>query len=122
MAYDLEQLVRLHNDARAKSWWTLRPVYARADLMKYAQDWAEQMARRGRLTHSPMRLKMGLGYPRAAENIAWNQKPEADVMRAWMGSWGHRANILHSAMDSIGVGVADSGRGPYWCACFAARK
>lgn len=116
------KLIELHNQARAESWWTLKPVYRNTKLMDYAQAWADGMAKRGRLTHSNMRSIMEMGFWRAAENIAWNQQSEAEVMKAWLRSPGHRGNILRSGMDSIGCGVADAGKGPYWCVCFGARK
>jgi len=53
------------------------------------------------------------GYPRpAAENIARGQRSADDVVRAWMNSSGHRANILNCGYTTIGVGL-DTG-GWYW--------
>jgi uncharacterized protein YkwD len=118
MPYDLAKLVRLHNDARAKSWWTLKPLSVDAKLMGYAQAWADTMAKRNRMVHSSMRDIMRLGYSRAAENIAWNQQSEEAVMSAWLWSPGHRWNIMSGSSNVIGVGVKDEGRGPFWCACF----
>jgi uncharacterized protein YkwD len=40
------------------------------------------------------------------ENIAAGQREPADVMRAWMNSPGHRANILNCKFKQIGIGVA----------------
>jgi uncharacterized protein YkwD len=116
--YDLAKLVRLHNDARAKSWWSLKPLSVDATLMKYAQAWADTMAKRNRMVHSSMHDIMRLGYSRAAENIAWNQQSEEAVMSAWLWSPGHRWNIMSGSSNVIGVGVKDEGRGPFWCAWF----
>lgn len=118
MSYDLDKLIRLHNDARSKSWWTLKPLSKDERLMLYAQAWAETMARRNRMVHSSMSDVMALGYSRVAENIAWNQRTEEAVMSAWLWSPGHRWNIMSSGVDRIGCGVADAGRGPYWCVVF----
>jgi uncharacterized protein YkwD len=53
------------------------------------------------------------GYTRpAAENIAKGQRSADDVMRAWMNSKGHRANILNCSYAAIGVGLDT--RGWYW--------
>ncbi len=41
------------------------------------------------------------------ENEAWGYSSAADVVAAWMGSSGHRANILNSAFTHIGVGAVD---------------
>ena len=44
------------------------------------------------------------GYPSclSAENIAMGQGSEAAVMSDWMGSSGHRANILHPRAEQFG--------------------
>lgn len=46
------------------------------------------------------------GFPRG-ENIAAGQQTPQQVMEAWMGSTGHRQNILSDA-DEIGVGFANN--------------
>ncbi|MCK9920809.1 CAP domain-containing protein [Frankia sp. AgPm24] len=47
----------------------------------------------------------------AAENIAAGQPTPDAVVRAWMASPGHRANILNRSLRRIGAGPA--GGGPY---------
>jgi len=44
----------------------------------------------------------------AAENIAWGQRTEADVMTAWMNSPGHRRNILLRDAQQFGIGRFDN--------------
>lgn len=44
------------------------------------------------------------------ENLGRGQDSAAEVMEAWMGSPGHRDNILNSGFTEIGVGVFDG----YW--------
>ena len=122
MSYDLDKLVQLHNKARSSSWWSLKPLSADDRLMRYAQAWADTMARRNRMVHSSMRDVMALGFSRVAENIAWNQQSEEAVMSAWLWSPGHRWNVMSSGVDRIGCGVADQGSGPYWCVCFGRAK
>ena len=42
------------------------------------------------------------------ENLAWGVGRKAtpsEIVRSWMDSPGHRANILHRAFDEVGVGV-----------------
>ena len=46
----------------------------------------------------------GYQYSAAAENIAAGQSTPEDVVQAWMGSSGHRANILNGDLTEIGVG------------------
>ncbi|MGW3690140.1 CAP domain-containing protein [Streptomyces sp. NPDC005125] len=55
------------------------------------------------------------GYPApAAENIARGQQSVPVVMRDWMNSPGHRANILREGLATIGVGVHFGPAGPWW--------
>jgi uncharacterized protein YkwD len=57
----------------------------------------------------------GYAFRAAAENIAAGQRTPEDVVRAWMNSAGHRANILNCGLRQIGVGYATGGRfGTYW--------
>lgn len=39
------------------------------------------------------------------ENVARGQRDAADVMRSWMNSDGHRANIVNCSFKAIGVGM-----------------
>jgi uncharacterized protein YkwD len=40
------------------------------------------------------------------ENVARGQRDAADVMKSWMNSDGHRANIVNCSFKAIGVGMA----------------
>jgi uncharacterized protein YkwD len=63
---------------------------------------------------------VGYRWSSMGENIAAGQRTPADVMRAWMNSAGHRANILNCGFRNIGVGLAyDSKHTPYWTQDFA---
>ena len=62
---------------------------------------------------------------KVAENIAWGThwlaSPRA-IMKAWMDSPGHRANILEGTYREIGIGVATgSGRRAIYTTDFGAR-
>jgi uncharacterized protein YkwD len=51
----------------------------------------------------------GASYWTVGENIAWGEGRLAsprEIVRAWMGSPGHRANILARRFRNIGLGVA----------------
>jgi uncharacterized protein YkwD len=53
------------------------------------------------------------------ENIACGQRSAAEVVRGWMNSPGHRANILKPGFTHIGVGFAGGGAaGTYWTQLF----
>lgn len=61
----------------------------------------------------------GVEFGSAGENIALGQTTASFVHSSWMGSSGHRANILSGRYERIGVGyVACDGR-PYWTQNFA---
>lgn len=63
-----------------------------------------------------MMKNFGITYKSAAENIAKGQKTPQAVVDAWMGSSGHRANILNSSYNKIGVGYVKDGN--YWTQMF----
>ena len=53
------------------------------------------------------------------ENIAAGYSSASSVMTGWMNSSGHRANILSSNFNSIGIGCFVSGGRYYWVQIFA---
>jgi uncharacterized protein YkwD len=54
-----------------------------------------------------------------AENIAVGQPTSQDVVRSWMNSSGHRANILSGGHGRIGVAAYRTAQGTiYWCQQF----
>lgn len=63
--------------------------------------------------------ELGITYRAAAENIAYGQKSPESVMKAWMNSSGHRANILNASMEYIGVGAVYNNGVYYWSQFFA---
>ena len=89
--------------------------------MKAAQLQAEQMASLGRMDHvlsdgpypAPQDRLAAAGYRwRAfAENIAYGQRGPEDVTESWMGSAGHRANMLNGPTPNSGTGYAVDSRG-----------
>lgn len=114
----MDKLIVLHNEARG----SLPPLQKDPDLMAYAQDWADTMARDGRMRHSSMRNIMKLGFSTAGENIAWGQNDEDAVMRGWLRSPGHRWNIMGRSYNRIGCGASVSNGRIYWCVCFGRRS
>lgn len=114
----LARLIAIHSEAREQ------PIERDERLMDYAAEWASEMAKTGRMRHSSMKSIMALGYSPVGENIAVGQKDEEAVMRAWLGSPGHRRNIKNPAFTHIGCAAAmplDSDR-IYWCAVFGTPK
>jgi uncharacterized protein YkwD len=120
----LQLLWKLHNAEREKA--GLRGMLQNAQLESSAMRYAALMASRGQMSHSVDGTSVGgriaaTGYSwqRAGENIAAGQRSPEAVTAAWMGSPGHRQNILGPYPD-VGFGYARTGNGAlYWCADFA---
>lgn len=58
-------------------------------------------------------------YASGGENIAWGYSTPAAVMSGWMGSSGHKANILSTGYREIGVGYFT---GSLWVQDFATKS
>ncbi|MFB7293852.1 CAP domain-containing protein [Actinacidiphila glaucinigra] len=91
----------------------------RASARAHSQDMAQRnyFAHRSPDGTTPAERMRAWGHPQpGAENIAMGQPRPQVVMTAWMQSPGHRANILHPQLQSIGVGLyrAKAGQGPWW--------
>ena len=60
----------------------------------------------------------GVSYRTAGENIAYGQRSPQEVVKGWMNSPGHRANILNGSFGKIGIGVYQSNGVIYWSQLF----
>jgi uncharacterized protein YkwD len=114
----LAPLLELHNKERMKR--SLKPLKLDEALCKYAQKHAESMSKNNSLHHSSMSsLAKASGAGAVAENIAWGQSSEEEVLKSWMGSWGHKSNILGS-YSKMGFGISKDKDGrKYWCVVFS---
>ncbi|MFG2870028.1 CAP domain-containing protein [Streptomyces sp. NPDC048338] len=113
------EVVRLVNQQRALVGCT--PVTADSRLAALADAFSQDMAARGFFDHtdpdgaSPWVRAQKAGIASmGGENIARGQVDAAAVMQSWMGSDGHRANILNCDFKTIGVGVHFADGGPWW--------
>jgi uncharacterized protein YkwD len=80
------------------------------ELMSTAREQAAWMTRRGILFHTRRSL---------AENIAMGQTHSSEAVQSWMGSSGHRANILNPGHRRIGVAAYRTEGGLiFWCQQF----
>lgn len=113
-----KQLLELTNAERKKE--NLPPFKAAALLCKAAREHSHNMAKQEKLDHeldckSPFdRLdSVKYNYQRAAENIALSagEPSMADILKLWMDSDGHRANILSEKYTEIGLGLAKNDKG-----------
>lgn len=72
-----------------------------------ARDYFDHTSLDGR---SPFDRMKAEGYARAGgENIAAGQATAEAVMKSWMNSPGHKANILNCEFKDLGVGMAKGG-------------
>ncbi|MGE6260337.1 CAP domain-containing protein [Heyndrickxia sporothermodurans] len=113
-----KQVVDLTNKERAKN--GLPALKIDTELSKVARIKSNDMATKKYFDHnsptygSPfdMMKKFGISYRSAGENIAMGQRSPEEVVKAWMNSEGHRANILNKNYTHIGVGYVENGN--YW--------
>lgn len=104
----------------------LAPLEPDAKLAEAAAVHAQEMARKGYLSHSSQdgrsmadRVRnAGFRYCFAAENIAFGQRDVAETVTAWMGSAGHRRNLLAGDATRAGAAVATAGGRRYWVAVY----
>lgn len=88
----------------------LPPLEIDKNLVKSARQHAIWMTRNRALQHTRQSV---------AENIAVGQRNSLEVVRAWMNSSGHRANILSGGHRRIGVAAYRTENGTiYWCQQF----
>jgi len=116
-----QQVVDLVNKERAAA--GLPALKVNTKLAAVAEKKAEDLRDNHYFDHqspvygSPfdMMKQFGISYTAAGENIAKGQRTPAEVMKGWMNSPGHRANILNPNFTEIGVGyVTDSNGTTYW--------
>ena len=79
-------------------------------------SWAVHMASAGSLTHNSMMTVLTScgGTSTAGENIAAGYTSVSAVTAGWMGSAGHKANIMNPSFKIISVGVAQAANGTYY--------
>jgi uncharacterized protein YkwD len=93
-------------------------------LVTAAQRHSEDQAANSRMSHTgsngstmSQRVQAAgyLGWTSLGENVAAGYPSVTSVMGGWMGSTGHRANLLSASFQHVGVGRAASGSGTlYW--------
>lgn len=116
-----QQVLNLVNEERSKS--GLPSLEMDTAISKVANLKSEDMRDSNYFNHasptygSPfdMMKSFGISYRYAGENIAAGQ-PSADaVMKSWMNSPGHKANILNKNYTHIGIGHVTGGKYThYW--------
>lgn len=113
-----QQVLTLTNQERSKG--GLKPLATDALLMDSARAKSADMSKNNYFSHTSPTLgspfdqmkAKGIQYKAAAENIAMGQKTAAEVVKGWMESPGHRANIMNGNFTHIGIGYDANGN--YW--------
>lgn len=102
-------LVTLTNEQRAAAGLGALTVSDCATQQAVAR--AEVLVAENRFEHDPLEpILAACGPGSAGENLALGYRTPAEMMAGWMGSEGHRANILR-AYSSVGIGCVSSARG-----------
>jgi uncharacterized protein YkwD len=125
------EVVTLLNQERANE--SLPPLSIDMRLMNAARRHTNDMATHNFFSHtgsdgsSPFDRIADAGYPArsAGENIAAGYRTATAAVQAWMNSSGHRANILSSSYEHIGVGYVYDGSasyGYYWTTDFGSSR
>ena len=113
-AEDEYAFLQKHNQARASA--GVPAMTWDAELAVTARSWSQHMASQGQISHDP-----GLAEDANRVEPDWRSVGEnvgvgysvTSLFDAFMNSSGHRANILKSAYNRVGIGVVHSG-GKIW--------
>jgi uncharacterized protein YkwD len=120
-------IVKWTNTYRAKA--GCAAVRLDAKLALAARNHSAYMARTGSFSHTGSggstfvaRVK-ATGYTAPlSENIAWGYRDGASVVKAWMASPAHKANLLNCRAKAVGVGAVYASNGnPYFTQEFGTR-
>ena len=90
----------------------LRPLSVDPALVRVARSYSATMLRTNTFTHGAMGARLaasGARGPAYGENLAWGTGPYGAakfIVRSWMNSPGHRANLLRPGWNRIGLGIA----------------
>lgn len=120
-AWANEMLIRINAERSAAG---APPLTFCTTLMTAAQRHSEDQAAHSTMTHTGSNGSTMVqraeaagyrGWTSLAENVAAGYTSVTSVMNGWMGSSGHRANLLSATTQHVGVGRATSGSGAiYW--------
>jgi len=117
-ANQLETAIHKHTNAQRRAHGK-RAVRWGPCVDRYAEGWARHLASANRFYHRSWRtIVRGCHRSYASENIAWYWMRGASpttlarrIVRMWMNSPHHRANLLSSKPRVMGVGAAKSRNG-----------
>lgn len=113
-------MLRMHMYARQQA--KLDPLTSDESLCEIAQRHADWMAKNDKVVHQNLKPILGKPWRMVGENIAAYYNNDGDCFKGWMGSKGHRSNILNSGFTHVGFGQGKRGKKIYWCAVFGSKK
>ena len=101
------------NDQRSA--YGLRELRAHTCLQRFADRQAHRMAEQRAMFHQDLGpILRRCGMTRVGENVAYGYLSGRAVVRAWMASPGHRANILDGRYRLMAIGAAQSATGTWY--------
>jgi len=86
-----------------------KPVRKSPALNHLSQDWANHLVQEGELHHRPNHWEYyPSSTPAGGENVlqAWDDYSNAQLVKLWAESPGHRKILLDPQAKSVGIGVA----------------
>ena len=87
----------------------LRALPTQADAQRKAQAWADKLARENTLYHSTLSSGINVRWCSIGENVGYGPSVPA-IEDAYMKSPGHKANIINTKWNGVGVGYATNGK------------
>ena len=102
-------LLTAMNEARLAN--GMQPLRADVRLERAARAHSSKMLRTGTFFHGAFSWRIrrvGVRAPHIGENLAWGQgalSAARSIVRAWLASPEHRANLLHPGYRLVGVGA-----------------
>jgi uncharacterized protein YkwD len=109
----VKQARAVTNDRRADH--DLARLRSQGCAQKFARRQARRMARQDRLFHQDLgKVLDRCDLSGVAENVAYGYTTGRRVVRAWMQSPGHRANLLEPSYRMLGMAARRGGTGGWY--------
>lgn len=105
------QLLSLTNASRASA--GLPALRSSSTLTSIARSWSAHMATTNVLAHNGSLFSQVSGWSAMGENVA-KAYSASQAESLFMGSSGHRANILNTKYTLVGIGVSRDATGALW--------
>lgn len=108
-----DRVLVLTNAERAKA--GLAALRASGCADGYADRWAGSLLAAGALSHQALSpILSACGARGVGENVAYGNVSPEQLVAMWMGSPGHRANILNATFTHLGVGATSTSGGRWY--------